>query len=103
MTAKLRVLMVSDVSPSSPDGGGERMLWEHASRLAARGHDVRVLYRSPDGEAGPRLEREGGHIRRFSVRRPSLPGVVLRSILSARTATPAGPRRRGARVPLPHQ
>ena len=103
MTAKLRVLMVSDVSPSSPDGGGERMLWEHASRLAARGHDVRVLYRSPDGEAGPRLEREGVHIRRFSVGRRSLPGFVLGSILAARRATTAELRRGGADVLHLHQ
>src|SRR5438552_17154719 len=98
MTAKLRVLMVSDVSPSSPDGGGERMLWEHASRLAARGHDVRVLYRSPDSEAGPRLEREGVHIRRTSVGRRSLPGFVLTSFLAARRPTTPALRRAGSHL-----
>ena len=45
-SGELRVLMVSDVSPSRPLGGGERMLWEQARCLAARGHDVRVVSRA---------------------------------------------------------
>src|SRR5438874_2645804 len=51
--------MVSDVSPSHPLGGSERMLWEQARRLAARGHDVRVVNRAdPDATAPVSVERE---------------------------------------------
>ena len=58
MTGRLRVLMVSDVSPSRPLGGGERMLWEQARRLAARGHDVRVVSRAdPEATAPVSIER----------------------------------------------
>ena len=54
MSDGLRVLMVSDVSPFYPAGGGERMLWEQARRLAARGHDVRVVSRADPGDDAPR-------------------------------------------------
>ncbi|HKB26087.1 MAG TPA: asparagine synthase (glutamine-hydrolyzing), partial [Methylomirabilota bacterium] len=65
----LRILMVSDVSPARPAGGGERMLWEQASRLAARGHRVRIVSRADaDGAHGP-LEVDGVHIRHVPVDR----------------------------------
>ena len=53
MSGRLRVLMVSDVSPARPLGGGERMLWEQARRLAARGHDVRIVSRADSDAAEP--------------------------------------------------
>ncbi len=49
MTSSLRVLMVSDVYPASIQGGGERVLWEQASRLApsvrARGFRLKPVLR----------------------------------------------------------
>jgi glycosyltransferase involved in cell wall biosynthesis len=48
MTAPLDVLVVTDAAPPAIAGGAERVLWEQATRLAARGHRVRVLGRAPD-------------------------------------------------------
>ncbi len=85
----LRVLMVSDVSPARPAGGGERMLWEQAWRLAARGHRVRIVSRAnPDGGV-ERLDRAGVHVRTFAVDRRSLAGFVVSSIVGARRAAAA--------------
>jgi glycosyltransferase involved in cell wall biosynthesis/SAM-dependent methyltransferase len=100
----LRVLMVSDVSPSYPAGGGERMLWEQARRLAARGHDVRVVSRADPGDEVPRpLEREGVGIRPFPVDRRSIARFVRSSILGARRATADELARHGADVLHLHQ
>src|SRR5437867_8607986 len=80
--------MVSDVSPSHPAGGGERMLWEQARCLAARGHDVRVVSRADSDAAGPvSLEREGVRIRQFPLDRRSVARFIRSSILGARRAT----------------
>ncbi len=87
MRRPLRVLMVSDVSPSRPEGGGERMLWEQASRLAARGHEVRVLSRAPTAGGDDRAERQGVRLRHFSVDRRSLVRFIRSSILESRRAT----------------
>src|SRR5206468_322339 len=57
--AKLRVLMVSDVSTSPAEGGGTRMLWEQSSRLVARGHDVRVVCRAQPASDASVTERQG--------------------------------------------
>jgi glycosyltransferase involved in cell wall biosynthesis/SAM-dependent methyltransferase len=96
--------MVSDVSPSSPAGGGERMLWEQARRLAARGHAVRVVSRADPGDDAPRsLEREGVGIRPFPVDRRSIARFVRSSILGARRATTDELARQGADVLHLHQ
>src|SRR2546427_104541 len=80
--------MVSDVSPSYPAGGGERMLREQARHLAARGHDVRIVSRADPGAAGPvSLERERVRIRGFPVDRRWVASFVRSSILGARRAT----------------
>src|SRR6058998_1894948 len=87
MSAGLRVLMVADVSPSRPIGGGERMLWEQARHLAARGHDVRVVSRADPGVTAPvSLEREGVRIRQFLVAQGSVARFIRSSILGARHA-----------------
>ncbi len=95
--------MVSDVSPLRPEGGAERMLWEQASRLAARGHDARILCRShPDGAVG-RAERQGVRIDHFPVDRRSLARVVRTSILSGRRAVSEALAAEGADVLHLHQ
>ena len=79
--------MVADVSPSQPIGGGERMLWEQARHLAARGHDVRVVSRADPGVTAPvSLEREGVRIRQFPVAQGSVARFIRSSILEARHA-----------------
>src|SRR3989442_3372372 len=80
--------MVSDVSPSYPAGGGERMLWEQARCLAARVRDVRVVSRADSDAAGlGSLEREGVRIRQFPLDRRSVARFIRSSILGARRAT----------------
>ena len=48
MARSLDILAVTDASPPAIGGGAERVLWEQATRLAARGHRVRVLARAPE-------------------------------------------------------
>ena len=86
MTSSLRVLMVSDVSPASILGGGERVLWEQASRLAMRGHAVHILSRCPAGGAATTIDRQGVGIQHFPADRRSLLRFLLSSILQARRA-----------------
>lgn len=86
MTAPLRVLVVSDVSPLTVASGGERVLWELASRLARAGHAVRILARAPAGGAPAEIEREGVRLRHFPVDRRSRLRVLRSSILEARRA-----------------
>lgn len=64
MTAR-RVLVISDVSPLSIEGGSERVLREHAQRLAARGHQVRVLSRAPDHGAVAVARAHGMEVHHF--------------------------------------
>ncbi|HEY3101717.1 MAG TPA: glycosyltransferase [Methylomirabilota bacterium] len=82
----LRVLMVSDVSPLSGAGGGERVLWEHARGLARRGHAVTVLGRAPDGAAAAALERHGVRVVLFAVGRRNRAGFVREAVFAAREA-----------------
>jgi len=87
MNARLRVLMVADVSPSRPLGGGERMLWEQARRLAARGHDVRIVSRAdPDATAPVSVERERVRIHQFLPDQGSITRFIRSSIYGARRA-----------------
>jgi glycosyltransferase involved in cell wall biosynthesis/SAM-dependent methyltransferase len=81
----LRILKVADVSPIHIAGGAERVLWEHASRLAAGGCHVRILSRgspgSPPTEQPPRVE-----LRHYPVDHGSLLAFIRTSILGARRA-----------------
>ncbi len=86
MSAPLRLLIVSDVSPAVIRGGAERVLWELASRLAARGHHVRILCRATAGEEPMLLERDGVSLTHFPCPRGSA--------LSFLRAAVSEPRRR---------
>src|SRR5262245_34605481 len=104
MTARLRVLMVSDVSPTRPLGGGERMLWEQARRLAARGHDVRIVSRAhPDATAPVVVERERVRVREFVADRRSIARFITSSISGARQAVADALLREPADVLHVHQ
>src|SRR5262249_25777731 len=76
----LRILTVADVSPREIVGGGERVLWETASRLAAR-HRVRILSRAPDGAPAGALERAGVPIQQYAVDRRSPLRLLRASIV----------------------
>ena len=85
MSGPLRVLMVADVSPWGPLGGGERMLWEQARHLAARGHDVRIVSRADrEAAAHAALERERVRIREFPADRGSIARFIKSSVFGAR-------------------
>src|SRR5262249_54910781 len=87
MSDRLRVLMVSDVSPSRPLGGGERMLWEQARGLAPLGHDVRVVSRADADATAPITPvQERVRIQQFRADRGSIARFIRSSILSARRA-----------------
>ncbi|MEK7220480.1 MAG: glycosyltransferase family 4 protein, partial [candidate division NC10 bacterium] len=86
MTDSLRVLMISDLSPLAIEGGGERVLWEQASRLVKRGHRVRILSRSPRDGFTETVERQGVSLHQFPVDRRSLVRFVASSIRQARQA-----------------
>ena len=89
MSRPLDVFVVADVSPAAVVGGAERVLWEQSTRLAARGHGVRVLARAPEPmpayAAQPSLS-----VAHFPVDRRS-------ALAFARTAV-LGPRRMAARM-----
>ena len=104
MSGRLRVLMVSDVSPSRPLGGGERMLWEQARRLAARGLDVRIVCRAdPDTTAPLSIERDGVRIEQFVADRRSIARFIRSSIFEARRAVASALSREPADVVHAHQ
>ena len=82
----MRILTVSDVSALALEGGAERVLWEASSRLAARGHTLRVLSRAA-AEAPPRRVRRGGvDIIEFASSRRSLLGFLRDAVQEARQA-----------------
>ncbi|HYL81551.1 MAG TPA: glycosyltransferase family 4 protein [Candidatus Acidoferrum sp.] len=86
MTDALRVLMVADVSPLTIQGGGERVLWEQASRLAARDRRVSVVSRSPSDHVPEAVERRGVHIHHFPADRRSPLRFLLTTIRNATRA-----------------
>jgi glycosyltransferase involved in cell wall biosynthesis len=96
--SSLRVLMMSDVSPVEIKGGAERVLWEQASRLAAAGHKVHVLSRSPANGAAETIERQGVRISHFPADRRSFVRLFLDSIREARRAAARELTKAGADV-----
>ena len=103
MRAPLRVLIVADVSPQVILGGGERVLWEQARGLAARGHRVRVIARQPADESALALERDGVVIRHFAAPRRPAWRFLGASILGARRAVAEELSTHGADVLHFHQ
>lgn len=85
MSRRLDVLVVTDASPPAIAGGAERVLWEQATRLAARGHAVRVLARAPDA---PRAYGDDGAltVAHFPVERRSPLTFLRTAALGARAA-----------------
>jgi glycosyltransferase involved in cell wall biosynthesis/SAM-dependent methyltransferase len=103
MTAPLRVLIVADVSPAAVVGGSERVIWEQARRLAARGHRVTVIARQPEAGGAHTVEREGVAIRHFAAARRPAWRFIRASILGARRAVAEEVRDHGADVLHFHQ
>jgi glycosyltransferase involved in cell wall biosynthesis len=100
--ARLRIVSVSDVSLAAPGGGAERMLWEQASRLGARGHGVVAVCRGTE-TARAVEEHAGVRITHFPVARGSLLRFVRGSIVAARRAAAAELARQPADVLHFHQ
>ena len=78
--------MVSDVSPLSGAGGGERVLWEHARGLVQRGHAVTVLGRASDGGPATSFVRDGVRVVLFAVARRTRAGFLREAVFAARRA-----------------
>jgi glycosyltransferase involved in cell wall biosynthesis len=85
MTRPLDVLVVTDASPPAIAGGAERVLWEQATRLAARGHGVRVLARAADAPPAYRAEA-ALTLSHFAVDRRSPLAFFRTAALGARAA-----------------
>jgi asparagine synthase (glutamine-hydrolysing) len=76
----LNLLMVADVDPVHVIGGAERMLNEHACRLAERGHRVTVLTRRENPEYPAEEVHRGVRVVRHPVRGGGAVGFI-RSVL----------------------
>lgn len=85
MLDPLDVLVVTDASPPTIAGGAERVLWEQATRLAARGHRVRVLGRAPETPPSYRGDAPLS-VTHFAVDRRRPLAFVRSAILGARAA-----------------
>lgn len=85
----MRILVVADVSPVAVHGGAERMLWEQASRLAARGHEVRIVSRAPAEGSDEVVVHRGIRVRHFRADRAPLARFITTSVLGARRAVAA--------------
>jgi glycosyltransferase involved in cell wall biosynthesis/SAM-dependent methyltransferase len=99
----LRVLVVADVWPAVVVGGSERVIWEQARRLAARGHRVRIVARAPAEGGAEVVDREGVAVRPYAASRHPAWRFVWASILGARRAAAAEVRGHGADVLHLHQ
>jgi len=99
----VRILVVADVSPVVVRGGGERVLWEQATRLHRAGHRVRIVSRTPEGERDGALVHGGIAVRHFPVARGSLLAFVRTSIAEARRAVADELETHGADVLHLHQ
>jgi glycosyltransferase involved in cell wall biosynthesis len=65
--AVVRILFVADVSIQGVIGGAERVLYEQATRLARKGHEVHTLTRRPPGDDRTRVVRQGVTEHRYAV------------------------------------
>jgi glycosyltransferase involved in cell wall biosynthesis len=81
----LELLVVTDATPPAIAGGAERVLWEQTTRLAARGHAVRVLARAPAGRRTPRVDA-AVVLEHLVVDRRSPAAFVRSAVLAARGA-----------------
>src|SRR3989442_4303613 len=100
---RVRILIVSDVSPIAVLGGAERVVWEQASRLAAAGHRVRVVSRAPEHLGDGAVVYRDVPIRHFAVDRRTLRGFLRTSITGARRTVAEEVEAHGADVLHFHQ
>src|SRR3989442_1740834 len=100
---RVRILIVSDVSPIAVLGGAERVVWEQASGLAAAGHRVRVVSRAPEHLGDGAVVYRDVPIRHFAVDRRTLRGFLRTSITGARRTVAEEVEAHGADVLHFHQ
>ncbi len=99
----LRIVIVADVSPLVVEGGSERVVWEQAWRLAARGHRVCIVSRLPERGGPITATRQGVGFRHFTVARRPAWDFIRASILGARRVVAEEVRAHGADVLHFHQ
>jgi len=75
--------MLAEVSACHIMGGASRMLREQAGGLKQRGHNVCLLVRAPQTDAGPQAVFDDITEFRYSVCRKSAPAFVLSSIFQS--------------------
>lgn len=97
----LRIVTVADVSSLRVTGGGGRVLWEQAVRLAGRGHRVTVVSRAEDTAVS--VDRQGVSVREFAVDRRSASRFILSSVRGARRGVVRALEESGADVLHLHQ
>jgi glycosyltransferase involved in cell wall biosynthesis len=82
--ADVNILMLAEVSIAQVTSGGERVLWEQARGLAARGHVVRVLTRMGAAGDPERIAIGGVTETRYAVDRRSAVAFLYSSVQNAR-------------------
>lgn len=98
----MRVLMAATSTLPERMGGSERVIWEVARALTARGHAVRILVPTADRRAGV-SEVDGIGIVRYRDPFLSFGTLYLPSLVLARAAARAALARWGADVVHAHQ
>jgi glycosyltransferase involved in cell wall biosynthesis len=86
LRARLRLLVVADISPIERRGGAVRLIREQCRRLTARGHRCLVLCREPWYQAPAETEVDGVSVQHFRVSRAHALSFFLASIRGARRA-----------------
>jgi len=80
----MNILFVADVSMEEVSGGAERVLTEHASRLAKKGHGVYVITRRLAGHDSPQKTINGVQEFRYEISRSNSLAFLASSILNSR-------------------
>lgn len=76
----MTILLLADVSAALVIGGAERMLRQQALGLAARGHQVHLVTRAPEGDARPFVKIGPVQEHRFAVSRSNELSFILSSV-----------------------
>jgi glycosyltransferase involved in cell wall biosynthesis len=76
----MNVLLLADVSAALVIGGAERMLRQQALGLAAKGYQVQLVTRAPEGDSRPFVRIGPVQEHRFSVSRSNELSFILSSV-----------------------
>ena len=76
----MNILLLADVSAALVIGGAERMLRQQALGLSAKGHQVQLVTRAPEGDSRPFVKIGPVQEHRFSVSRSNELSFILSSV-----------------------